>query len=322
VKIFPEFGLQQFDDGTWSFTEEAKAKIDNTGFKKIYSDSILKYLECFSPAFEKAKATSEFEFILSLLRIHKEFQDVGWDPYETTLQLIPRMVSLYQKVESFETERDLQLWIYGHIVEASEPYEILMNMVRVARGLRFNTVCFPPKKWGAPQPSPGKKIQLLKEEANAVNLPKTTFPLEEIWNGNLRNAIFHSDYSIAGDEVRTMRLKAPGSYEMICYSHEQIMTYVNKALAYHDALEKIYRLNISLYKKPIQIDVHPGYSKSTNEKAWVIVRENYGVIGIRDALNHYDESKNLIPWRIWKVFPAEAAIDLNDKRVLFPPISH
>ena len=99
VKIFPEFGLQQLDDGTWLFTEAAKAKIDNTGFKQIYSDSILKYLECFSPVFEKAKATSEFEFILSLLRIHQEFQDVGWDPYETTLQIIPRMISLYEKAE-------------------------------------------------------------------------------------------------------------------------------------------------------------------------------------------------------------------------------
>ena len=97
MKNFPEFGLLQLDDGTWLFTQEAKAKIDNTGFKQIYSDSILKYLECFSPAFEKAKATSEFEFILSLLRIHQEFQDVGWDPYETTLQMIPRMISLYEK---------------------------------------------------------------------------------------------------------------------------------------------------------------------------------------------------------------------------------
>ncbi len=29
--------------------------------------------------------------------------------------------------KTFAAERTLQLWIYGHIVEASEPYEILMK---------------------------------------------------------------------------------------------------------------------------------------------------------------------------------------------------
>jgi len=109
-----------------------------------------------------------------------------------------------------------------------------MNMVRVARGFRFKAHCFPSRKNGAPQ-SPGEKIRQIKHEAVPVGLITITTPLEEIWNREFRNAIFHSDYSFSGKEVRTTR-------PLACYSHEQIMTYVNKALAYHEALERIYHI--------------------------------------------------------------------------------
>jgi hypothetical protein len=309
MQSYPKFGLLKLDDGTWSFTEEAKSKLDDSGFKKIYLDSTLKYLGCFSPAFEKAKATSEFEFILSLLRV-RGVQDTGWDPYETTAQMIPTMVSLYEKAETYEAERHLQLWIYGHIVEASEPYEILMNMVRVARGFRFKAHCFPSRKNGAPQ-SPGEKIRQIKHEAVPVGLITITTPLEEIWNREFRNAIFHSDYSFSGKEVRTTR-------PLACYSHEQIMTYVNKALAYHEALERIYHINISSYREPKMIDVHPGFARRDGEKAWVMVRENYGVIGLRDTLEYHDEGKGMIQWKVGRFSPEEFKIHLSDKKVFFP----
>jgi hypothetical protein len=309
MQSFEKFGLQKHNDGGWSFTDEARSKLDDTGFKKIYLDSILKYLGCFYPAFEKAKASSEFEFILSLLRV-RGLQDAGWDPYETTIQMIPAILSLHEKVETYEAERHLQLWLYGHIVEASEPYEILMNMVRVARGLRFKTNCFPLKKSGAPQ-SPGDKIRQIRHESVPANLTAIVTPLEEVWNRELRNAIFHSDYSFSGKEIRTTR-------PLAIYSNEQIMTYINKALAYHEALEKIYKINIAAYQEPKLIDVHPGFARRVGEKAWVMVRENYGVVGLRDSLEYHDEAKELIPWKVGRFSPDEIKIPLSDKKVFFP----
>jgi hypothetical protein len=55
--------------------------------------------------------------------------------------------------------------------------------------------------------------------------------MREIWDRELRNAIFHSDYSVHGAEVR---FKKDG-YPQV-YGHEQITTLVNRALAYFDAL--------------------------------------------------------------------------------------
>lgn len=42
------------------------------------------------------------------------------------------------KIRDFETQRYLFLWLYGHIIEASEPYEIAANLITIIDGERFN----------------------------------------------------------------------------------------------------------------------------------------------------------------------------------------
>jgi hypothetical protein len=128
-----------------------------------------------------------------------------------------------------EAARHLQLWIYGHIVEASEPYEILANLLAISQGDTFRTDRFPLQN-GRPQ-SPGAKIKALEETAKTVNLPNFSTALTEIWDRDLRNAIFHSDYSIHGPEVRFRKDGWPHAY-----GNEKILTLVNRALAYFDVL--------------------------------------------------------------------------------------
>src|SRR5207245_1417539 len=106
-----------------------------------------------------AKSVCEFEFIYTLLGF-KGMQDLSWDPIETTRRIIPAVTKMYEKVEGYETQRHLALWTYGHIVEASEPYERLSNLIAVSRGERFKICRFPPHKGGRPQ-SPGEKIRQL-----------------------------------------------------------------------------------------------------------------------------------------------------------------
>lgn len=58
------------------------------------------------------------------------------------------MISLHENLpddpEHFETTRHLQLWTYGHIIEASEPYAIVADMLDIANGGFFKPYRFPP----------------------------------------------------------------------------------------------------------------------------------------------------------------------------------
>jgi hypothetical protein len=42
--------------------------------------------------------------------------------------------------------------------------------------------------------------------------------------------------------------------------------------------------HVSLYTTPKLIPIHPSFTRRPDDKAWVIIRENYGVVGLKDAL--------------------------------------
>jgi hypothetical protein len=160
------------------------------------------------------------------------------------------MRAVQAKVESPEAARHLQLWIYGHIIEASEPYEILANLLAISQDDTFRTERFPSQN-GHPQ-SPGRKIKRLEEAAKTANLPGAVSPMREVWNRELRNAIFHSDYSVHGSEVRFKKDGYPHAY-----GHEEVLTLINRAIAYFDALRFLHAVYVSSYTEPKEIVKHP-----------------------------------------------------------------
>jgi hypothetical protein len=216
-------------------------------------------------------------------------QDPGWDPYESSLQAIDQMRALHRKADTFEAARHLQLWLYGHIIEASEPYEILANLVAICDGDTWRTDRFP-AQGNRPQ-SPGTKIKSLKEAATKAGLPEAAAPLEEIWDRDLRNAIFHSDYSVHGTEVRFRRDGWPCSY-----ADEQILVLVNRALAYFDVLRFLLKISVRNYSAPKMIMMHPLNAGTQNEQATVMVREGFGAIGLKHAWSLDELRRGYIPW--------------------------
>jgi hypothetical protein len=274
------------EDGKWTLQPEGD---EHSDLHPAYVEALPRYLTMFDPAFTQARDRSEFEFLLSLFRV-RGFQGPGWDPYKTTLQAIPALVKVHKEIKEFEAQRHLQLWIYGHILEASEPYEIIMNLIDVANGGRFRTERFPPHAGRRPL-SPGEKIDKIKKASTAAGMPEVAAPLIEIWNRDFRNAIFHADYTLYGGEVRTVR---PTSV----YTHEQVMTIVNRAIAYYDALTGLYRVHIESYSEPVTIKVSPGFSKDPEENAIVIVREGHGAVGLKDAWTSEQIQLGKIPFRV------------------------
>lgn len=290
-------------EGIWEWEAERKR------FNPVYKDSVIKYLNSLDPLFERAKETCEFEFILTLLRV-SGLQDPGWDSYENTLEVFRCISKIKNKVREFKTIRHIYLLLYGHILEASEPYEILANLINVVSGGRFIIDNFPDKsrgKYKIPQ-SPSEKIDKLKEMANSLNLGQAIFPLEDIFDRELRNAIFHSDYSLYNGEVR---IRKP----VKSYSHDEINTILNKALAYHEAFSNLFFMYIRMYEEPKIIPVHPGFSNDPNEKAITIIRKGYGLVGLKDKWSKEELEMGHIPHRIGRFHRYEVKL-LDGNRFL------
>jgi hypothetical protein len=138
----------------------------------------------FDPTFTKAKERSEFFFLWTLLGI-RGLQDAGWNPYKTSIEVVDEMCALHAKAETLEAKRHLELWLYGHAVEASEPYELLANLIDVSQGGLFRLMRFQPRRGRGP-PSPGDKIKQSEQAAKSAGMDGVVTPMQEVWDRALR----------------------------------------------------------------------------------------------------------------------------------------
>jgi hypothetical protein len=281
--------VHRHDDGTWHLVNPRRnPELGDS----IHDEALARYLTAFDPAFTRAKEECEFEFILTLLRV-RGVQDAGWDPFDSTRDAIAAVRRTGNKISrrprNFVGARHLQLWLYGHIVEASEPYEILANLIDIAAGGQFIAWRFPDEN-GRPV-AVGRKIRAIDEAAAAAGVQQVTNPLHEVYDRPLRNAVFHADYSLHGGEVRLPR-------DATRYTHEQIMERVNQALAYFDALTILFDTQIRSYDTPRRIPVSPTFAQGAREDATVISRRGHGLVGLKHSLTDAELNAGGITWRI------------------------
>lgn len=282
--IFKKPAVSTNENGKWVYKKSPR------GGSQIYKDLFINYLNALGPLFEKAKNTCEFEFILTLLRV-RGLSDPGWDPFESSKQIFKGLSKVEKKINDFYIFRHLNLLLYAHIVEASEPYEILANMIRICEGKRYHIDNFPVKgKYLRPQ-SPSEKIRKLESMASNINMIDSVFPLNDVFDRDLRNAIFHSDYSLYQGEVR---IRKPTK----SYSNHEITNIMNKGLAYFNAFLTLFNGHISSYDKPKIIPVHKDWGGHPDEKAITIVRRKYGLAGIKDNWTREQLRRGYIPFRI------------------------
>ncbi len=222
------------------------------------------------------------------------------------------MIQLHHQIgdgaDDFETARHLQLSTYGHIIEASEPYEILADMLHIAGGGYYAPFRFPdrdvyPPRPGRPPPPTRpatfrEKLVELERLADDVGEPGVLDPVREVWDFELRNAVFHADYSLHGSEVRIPR--RGGSY-----SHEEFMTLVNRAIAYHEALAMLVNGYRRGYNEPKRVLVHNESAREPDEAMVVMIREGEGAIGLRYVYTAEEVAAGAIPAHIARLYPDE-----------------
>ena len=303
--------LHRDEDGRWTINIDESDGEEIRGSHPAFLEALPRYMTALDPPFSLAKERDELQFLFTLFRV-RGFQDAGWDPYETSLRAIPALVDLYRNTDNVEAADHLALWVYGHIVEASEPYELLANLVDVANGGHFNAGShFPPKRGRRPW-SPGEKAELLRSRASAAGLSGVVAPLEEIWDRDLRNAIFHADYVLYEGGVRTLN---PAK----SYSREEMMTIVNRAIAYHAALAALFSLSIESYDEPKVIPNSPHFSADPGLQWVVIVRKGHGAAGVKSTWTADQIKAGKIPVSVGRFYPGETRMLDNDPSLSLLP---
>jgi hypothetical protein len=292
------------DGCTW----HVEANDEERGRQGDYLAALPQYLNGFEPIFSRAKEVDEFQFILALLGIYG-LQDAGWAPYESTLAGIRAAIDIHNETDDPEVTRHLKLWIYGHIVEASAPYDTLANVIQIARGHHARQTWFPDDD-GRPV-SPGSKIDMLGTWAQTDGHADVERLLKEIWDHDLRNAIFHADYALHGSEVRL-----PGVGDL--RTGDQIEDITGKATAYHEAVSGLRRFHLQSYTEPKRISA-ASFSSDPSDEAVVIVREGEGAIGLKDAFSRSEIAAGAIGFRLALLFPDEReTLNANSDRALLP----
>lgn len=270
------------DDGTWRFGSPPP------GSNPEYEKAVPAYLTAYDRLFIAAKERSQFEFICAI--VHRD-KDSNRDPFETTKTTFFGIYKLHEQTSDYVTEVSLSLWLYGHIVEASYPYQLVGDLAGIAAGQRHRLSVFPRDNEGH-EISPGRKITQIEKTLQPIGLKVCVKPMRASWNGDLRNAIFHSNYAIVGSDIY---LPEVGSSIAI----EDAVKRVNRAMAAFESFGNVLNLHRALYTEPVEIDTPIEWSHKPGSKATVVVREGYGPVAIHDTVEDFGVKSPVILGRLY-----------------------
>ena|ERR1700730_10104221 len=144
-----------------------------------------------------------------------------------------------------------------------------------------------------------------------------------VWNSELWNAIFHSDYSRHNGEIRFKQVSLDKNdtpeVRFFSYKNDEIIILINRALACFRALQLLRSYHIGLYTEPKEIAGDPRVFNDPNERAIVMVREGLGVIGLKDAWSARELATGHMGWRMARLSKDELVLSgLEPTRAFFP----
>jgi hypothetical protein len=174
----------------------------------------LEWASIFDSLFMGAKQTSELHYAFTLMRV-RGIEAKGWDPLRETEQLIEDMLGLIEHSTHNYTRIRLALVTYCHLVEVSAIYKVLANLVTIKNGGRYDVEPFlklyrgrdPMMKKGGQSkvtpPSSSAMVGELRRISSKAGENRLVEILDSMFNADVRNAFFHSDYILAHDEFRS-----------------------------------------------------------------------------------------------------------------------
>ena len=156
--------------------------------------------------FKDAQQKDEFEFCCTLLRL-KGLESAGWDSLEESLQLINQVLSLINAPIDNGFKIRMSLMLYCHITEMNDFYKIVANLLWVLLGERYTMEPFFHKLYedGQTVSYPEGKVRRIKELAIKANKPEIGNLYDFLLIKQVRNAFFHSDYTLFEDTFRIVK---------------------------------------------------------------------------------------------------------------------
>ena len=196
------------------------------------------YLDAMEPLFfpKTPHVPDIVQYVCALLRAGG-MEDADWDPFIESKGVIFdlfRLMKINFTEEHFE-KPDLTTWrlgllFYSQIVEASAPYDVLMNLLRYRLDRGFSMRPFndflrkselkQSKKSGI---FPHQKIRILTSLGEEAGLPFGAM-FDGFYRRNLRNAIAHGDFIFSENGIRVRGIDYFGSFEI---SFEELDLIIN-----------------------------------------------------------------------------------------------
>ncbi len=247
------------------------------GANPVHEQSVNDYLNLWNELIAAAMDSDELQTIFALLRF-RGTQSAGWDTFENTALAFKGVMRAGRKADG-TTQLNMMLWLYGHIVESSEHYETIANMVSIAGGDVYRGWNFPKIKTrrGSRELTPNEKIIEIRSRCQQYGLKDYARPLAEVLDKDLRNAVYHSDYSVHAGAVRFRNAKGFD----VEYSQDKVLGIINKALAMHESIKNLLDAYVRSYNEPKIIDAGR-FAPGTNMKIQVIVRKDHGLAAIQE----------------------------------------
>lgn len=169
-------------------------------------DNAYEVEEILKPLFLRAQAVDEFEFCCAILRI-RGIEEAGWDPLIESGNLLQQVLSLVHAPIEEKLRIRLLLFLYCHATEMDDLYDVIGNLLRVCQGERCSMAPFVGVLHlsGKDAKTPSAKITRINEWGMHVGFPKIGETLQYMLVKQVRNAFFHSAYTIHKDQFRIKR---------------------------------------------------------------------------------------------------------------------
>ena len=253
--------------------------VDN--YKKFEQE----YIEIFEPLFDAAIGASEFNFVMSLLAF-RGMSDAGWEPYENTVA-VARQVHDEQDNFSPLLRLNMNLWTYVNLIECSEHFELIANMVRTVKGEDYIIANHKDRNFVNLKVT--NKIARLAKIAKGTGFENIVLPFKETYNSRFRNAIGHGDYALKSGDRGGVTVSDDAGFPVI-FSHRETSDLVNRSLALHAVIAGLREHYVKSYQRSKVIKSSPGFGHGSPIDITIIAREDKGLLGFR-CIGGYDLGK-------------------------------
>ncbi len=221
-------------------------------FKKRYpalSKYTDEYLAYFDSLFARATNTGGFNYLCTILRV-EGITSGHWDAFveaeEASMDFSKFLRSIGRKKAQIKRALRLALFLYCHSTEMSAPYEILANLLRCCQNKPYMMYPFVDlvrvDQLGGlfakrHLPYPKGKIEHIKELATVCGENKLGEIIDSFFRNDIRNAFYHSDYTISENEFRIIEGGEIGEQTI---SLEKLSDILTRCFAFYSAFFIIY----------------------------------------------------------------------------------